>query len=505
MNVLLDTNVLIRITDVRTPMPAELSNMLRLMNRVQYRVVYHQAQISDFNRDSDAVRKEINITRLRQYLSLENPPCPSREELERLCWQERNDNDRVDNSLLYSVVRNAVGFLVTEDLEMHCKARAAGISDQVFSIKAFIEHLSEVVKSQSVLCPTTLTVDWVHLYELDLRNTFFDSLRADYPEFDQWYGRVAQEREAWIVRREGNIISGLCIFKVESGEELLSQGVGDVCGRVLKLCTFKVAERGSKYGEAFLKQAFSFAVENDLTAVYVQVRMSAHMQLIELFRDFGFAPCGRYHNDVVWVKMMKPRHKIPIATIQEGANYVEYDIQYYPRFIACGKVQKFLVPIHPSYHEELFPDASRGNLFTPETGFQFPSEGNAIKKVYISHSGIRKIHPGDLVFFYRTEDKKSVDTIGFVERVVVSCDMDEVLSVVARRTVLPERKLSQMVSEGKVLIVLFRFVCHLSPPVTKGQMVREGLSGSVQSIREMPAAVYRNIFEPVLRNRYLLC
>lgn len=502
MNVLFDTNILIRITDVRTPMPKEVSDMLRLMNRVQYRVVYHQSQLSDFNRDSDPARKEINITRLR-HLALEHPPCPSNEELKRLCWRERNDNDRVDNSLLYSVVRKAVGFLVTEDQTMHRKARAAKISEQVFTIAAFVEYLSDVVSAQSVLFPAIVTSERIHLYELDLRNTFFDSLRADYPEFDQWFSRVAQEREAWVVRRGNNIISGLCIFKIESADELLRQGV-DVHGKVLKLCTFKVAERGSKYGEAFLKQAFSFAIENDLTAVYVQVRKNAHTQLIELLQDFGFAPLGEYRNDVAWVKMMMPVCSISIELAWEREDFVEHDIQYYPRFIACEPIQKFLVPIHPSYHEELFPDASRGNLFTLQTGFPFPSEGNAIRKAYISRSGIRKIYPGDLLFFYRTGDAKVVDTIGFVERTVVSCDADEVLSVVARRTVLPGRKIRQMVKEREVLVVLFRFLCHLSPYVTKLQMIRAGLSGEIQSIREMPTHVYRNIFAPILEDRYVL-
>lgn len=503
MNVLFDTNILIRITDVRTPMPKEVSDMLHLMNCVQYRVVYHPVQLSDFNRDSDAARKEINVTRLRQYLALEHPPCPSNEELKRLCWQERNDNDHVDNSLLYSVVRKAVGFLVTEDLAMHRKARAAKISEQVFSITAFVEYLSDVVRAQSVSFPAIVTSERIHLYELDLRNTFFDSLRADYPEFDQWFGRVAQEREAWVVRRENNIISGLCIFKIESADELLRQGV-DVHGKVLKLCTFKVAERGSKYGEAFLKQAFSFAVENDLTAIYVQVRKNAHTQLTELLQDFGFAPLGKYRNDIVWVKMMMPVCSISNESAWKREDLVEYDIQYYPRFIACEPIQKFLVPIHPSYHEELFPDASRGNLFTLKAGFPFPSEGNAIKKAYISHSGIRKMCPGDLVFFYRTGDAKVVDTIGFVERTVVSCDVDEVLSVVARRTVLSGRRIRQMVEEREVLIVLFRFLCHLSRSVTKLQMIREGLSGEIQTIREMPIQVYRNLFAPILEGRYVL-
>ena len=504
MNVLFDTNILIRITDVRTPLPKELSDMLRLMNCAQYRVVYHPLQLSDFNRDSDTARKEINVTRLRQYLELEHPPFPSNEELNRLCWQERNDNDRVDNGLLYSVVRKAVGFLVTEDLAMHRKARSAKISEQVFSISAFVEYLSDVVRKHSVSFPAIVTSERVRLYELDLRNAFFDSLRADYPEFDQWFARVAQEREAWVVRRQDNIISGLCVFKIESADELLRQGV-DVHGRVLKLCTFKVSERGSKYGEAFLKQACSFALENDLTAIYVQVRKNAHASLTDLLQDFGFASLGKYRNDIVWVKMMMPVCPISVESVRRRDALVECDIQYYPRFIACEPVQKFVVPIHPSYHEELFPDASRGNLFTLKSGFPFPSEGNAIKKAYISHSGIRKMRPGDLVFFYRTGDAKEVDTIGFVERTVVSCDADEVLSVVARRTVLPGRKIHQMVQERKVLIVLFRFLCHFPHPVTKLQMSREGLSGEIQTIREMPIQVYQNLFAPILADRYVLC
>ena len=102
------------------------------------------------------------------------------------------------------------------------------------------------------------------------------------------------------MQSESNDIFGLCIYKIERDEDLTDAGLR-MSGAVLKLCTFKVAGVGYKLGESLLRQAFLFAVYNNLSAVYVQVRKGQQERLCRLLEEFGFDDVGSYKNDGEWV------------------------------------------------------------------------------------------------------------------------------------------------------------------------------------------------------------
>ena len=102
---------------------------------------------------------------------------------------------------------------------------------------------------KSSLIVDLVRISTVYTRDVSLSNHFFDTLRKDYEEFDQWYSRIAAEgRQAWIISSK-NDIDALCIFKEEYEGEKIND-VGDtLSGRFLKLCTLKVADTGMKYGQ----------------------------------------------------------------------------------------------------------------------------------------------------------------------------------------------------------------------------------------------------------------
>lgn len=122
MDILLDSNVIIELEGPERILPESIADMVRLSQELGYRMNTHPCQVDDLKRDKNETRKQIQLSKLRQYPTLENPPVPSGFELMEYGWSQKNDHDRCDNLLLFAVKRSAVRILVTEDRKMHAKA-----------------------------------------------------------------------------------------------------------------------------------------------------------------------------------------------------------------------------------------------------------------------------------------------------------------------------------------------------------------------------------------------
>ena len=132
MTVLFDTNVIVELEGPYKALSSTIADMVRTAHEVNCDIVVHPAQIDDLNRDADFNRRTIQLSRIKQYPMLDNPPAPTEFDLMSLGWSQNNDHDRIDNLLLFAVKRSAVRFLVTEDRRMHSKARKAKINERVF-------------------------------------------------------------------------------------------------------------------------------------------------------------------------------------------------------------------------------------------------------------------------------------------------------------------------------------------------------------------------------------
>ena len=71
MNILLDTNILISLNDLKRPLDSSLAKMQKLLDKLSFHVFVHPSQRDDFERDNDIARKKINLSRLEQYNVLE--------------------------------------------------------------------------------------------------------------------------------------------------------------------------------------------------------------------------------------------------------------------------------------------------------------------------------------------------------------------------------------------------------------------------------------------------
>lgn len=257
LTLLLDTNVLIPLQDSYAVLGDNLANFHRLAVVGGHKLVYHPASIEDFERDTDLGRRARNLEHVRRYPALERPAkCP---------WNTptTSPNDACDNEILYALECDAAHALVTEDKGLRTKARARGLGHRTYNIQTAEDWLRRLHQPFDVVLPN---IDDVPLHSLtpELTDTFFDSLRAGYPGFDDWFRRKAREnRKAWVYRDETGVLGAICVYDVQTNEVVTDEGKR-LDGKALKLCTFKVGQnvRGRKIGELFLKAAFRFGTEN---------------------------------------------------------------------------------------------------------------------------------------------------------------------------------------------------------------------------------------------------
>lgn len=483
MNILIDTNILIPLEDTARLLDPSLAQMRRLSETNGHILYIHPSQQEDIWRDRDEQRRGVVLSRLKQYQTIPAPPELLDSELQQYGWRQDSDNDRIDNLLLHALCRGAVHFLITNDKDIHRKARRAHVQEQVHYLDQFLAFLNSQVCSDS---PPPFGIQERYLYEFSIHQPFFDSLREGYPGFNDWYLKAAQDqRKAWCIS-DKETVQAICIYKQEKNPCIVDAG-STLDGDALKLCTFKIGQdvRGRKLGERLLYTAFKYAVEHEIPYVYLHTFGSEQEMLVSLCEDFGFQNAGKYNNkDDVYLKKM-----LPPKTLHNEIDPLTYAIEYYPHFIEGEKVGKFIVPIRPEYHNDLFADISETakGLFADDPSMYGP-QSNTIKKAYICHANTRHIEPGDLLLFYRTHDRKSIECIGVVEQMYRGKDIDKVLPLVSKRTVYSRMEIEARLKK-ETLVILFRLM-RTFPPILYPVLEEAGIQGSIQSIRKITHEQY---------------
>lgn len=242
---------------------------------------------------------------------------------------------------------------------------------------------------------------------VNLADPFFDSLKAGYQEFSDWFVKKAND-SAYVFEQDDGSIQGFLYLKVET------ESVLDICpalppARRLKVGTMKVNPHGTKLGERFVKKIIDHAVREQTEQVYVTV-FEDHDALVMLFRRYGFEQIGtKTTSNGTELVLAKSIH----------APYVDM-YRSYPLVSLLGK-RAYVLSLYPQWHTRLLPDSILHN----ETNdiVQDISSANSIHKVYLTAMrGVDTIRPGDALVIYRTGDGqgpahyRSVATsIGIVE------------------------------------------------------------------------------------------
>jgi rRNA-processing protein FCF1 len=485
MRILIDTNIIIPLEDIGVNFDEKLAELSRLASG-KHELLIHPASYEDIERDKNEARRNAMLGRLKKYNQLIDPPKLEAETEARLFGNPVKPNDNVDNRILYAVNKDCVHWLISEDDGIHKKARNIDLAERVFQVEQVIAALLRLESESVNLYPH---IDDVPCHALDLNNVLFDSLRDGYSGFDTWFKEKCCQtgRHAWICMANDSL-AAICIYKNERSPIVTIENHG-LPGKTLKLCTFKVVKRGYKIGELLLKQAFTYAKDNEVNYVYVTIDPDDHDLLHQLFSDFGFYHYGidQGGRDHVYIK------EFPHSPPNTDEPPLDYAIKYFPTFKLGGNAA-FLVPIQPCFHKILFPELERqGELFTEPTN----SAGNAIKQAYICKSPNKSLKPGDVLFFYRTRDGQHVSSYGIVDQFFIENDTDKIFQWVSKRTVYSYLDIKNMAANGReVKVILFRLIGHLDVPISYARLKQLGVvSGPIQSI----ISIDKSSVEKILR------
>lgn len=138
----------------------------------------------------------------------------------------------------------------------------------------------------------------IYFKDINLNDSFFDSLKEDYPNFSEWFKKKGEE-QAFIHTNDNKEIDGFLYLKLETDETINILGNDDesICLpaiKRLKVGTFKINAHGTKLGDLFMGKIVRFATKQDVEEVYATI-FDKHQGLIKLFEANKFVLIGRSH------------------------------------------------------------------------------------------------------------------------------------------------------------------------------------------------------------------
>ncbi|MCB0381382.1 MAG: hypothetical protein KDD24_09005, partial [Flavobacteriales bacterium] len=250
MKVLLDTNIIIH-REANKIYNLDIGQLFHWLDKLKYSKYIHPLTVEELNRYKDPdILKTMNI-KIESYNKIKHS-APLGEKILNVSKQIDNlSNDFNDTQLLNEVFENRVDILISEDKKIHAKAALLGIAEKVFKIQTFLEKVT--AENPELIDHKVLAVKKMDFAEVDLKDHFFDSFRADYSEFDNWYN--GKSDEACYVCYSDNNLTAFLYVKIElEGSESYSE-ITPIFSKKkrLKIGTLKVASNGYKIGERFLK------------------------------------------------------------------------------------------------------------------------------------------------------------------------------------------------------------------------------------------------------------
>lgn len=384
-------------------------------------------------------------------------------------------------------------FIITENRDIHKISNELDIGNRILLLDEALQIFKGYLTQDRIITPPALKSELVK--NLDYSDPILDSLKEEYnPEFERWFKKISdQGRKSWVYYRTDGSIGALLIYKFED-ESIDDSKPSLPKKKRLKIATLKVTHIGYKIGELFIKMAVDISVRKGINEIYLTHFTRTPDRLVELISEYGFNKVAiKDDGQDIFVKRLTAKGSEELKCCSP----IEISRIFYPCFYDGDDVKKFVVPILPAYHDRLFTDFPRRQTTLFEHSGEFIVEGNTIKKAYLSHSNIKRINPGDLILFYRSEDLQAITSVGVVESIHVGIsDAEKILQLAGKRTVFSRMEIDKLVEEGPVSVFLFRHHIHLTQQLGIKELIGNGiLKAAPQSAMELSPEGYIKIKE----------
>lgn len=478
--ILLDTNMMIYLLDDHI-LDEKISKLTKILyDSDKYVIAIHPNTIVEARKIKDQNKKDIFISKLRVYKIIENPPRATENFNKQLGF--KNKNDLIDNEMLYAVERNCVSFFITNDKELLKKAEILNLNDRVLSID---EAINKFKQEEKVVVETPVFIKKEFLYNMDLNDDFFTTLRFDYKGFDNWFIKKQRNEEmAYATMTKDNKVTSFLRLKEEDENEDYSTFEKPFRpAKRIKVSTFKVSDTGKKIGECFIKIMVNEAIQKNVDEIYVTT-FEKQESLIYLLKQYGFSlfthknttkSDDTIEREAIYVKNIKDKSQYPYVHIKDQGI--------------------FIFPVIPKYHKLLFEDAEGSYQISIDDTQGKNTSANAIKKAFISNAKRNNIKPGDIVLFYASRNKKAITTLGIVETTWNEFEsQEEIFNIVRKRTAYDEEELKS-VTHLDSLVIMFKHYITFKNPITYDYLYNNGI---VKGYIQGPISIQKGDLEKII-------
>lgn len=289
---------------------------------------------------------------------------------------------------------------------------------------------------------------WKKFSDIDIKDSFFDSLKSDYPEFEEWFQKKVDSNEETLVYMDNIGIGAFLYLKDEEEEIELSNQILESKKRI-KIGTLRLSERqrGIRLGEGAVGVALWKWRDKGVDEIYVTI-FEKHKELILLMERFGFVCVGKNkRGENVYIKNRK--------MLDYSTPYTAFPF-IYPHFNRAG-----VVPIAERFHDRLFPYSE---IMGNNKQIEEITAGNGITKVYIGTPWTAMHYQvGEPVGIYRKYEggsgatyKSAITSYGTITKITsikknnrCIISLDEYIKLAGNKTVFSKEELVEIYNNGK--------------------------------------------------------
>ncbi|MBE5964913.1 MAG: GNAT family N-acetyltransferase [Lachnospira sp.] len=229
--------------------------------------------------------------------------------------------------------------------------------------------------------------------DIDLGDSFFDSLKADYPGnenstgFIEWFNKKANNGSTALVFEDEVGVGAFVVLKDEYEEIILQEGRLPNIKRI-KISTFRIAERfrRQRIGEGAIGLLLWKWQRSDSEEIYVTV-FDKHKTLISQFERFGFKNVGKNPNGEN--VLIKSRKNIDFSDPYKAFPFIKSNFDY------AG-----YVIVDDNYHDTMFAYSELANTTSLQSKIS-SSVSNGLSKIYVGKASEIKHKVGEPVLVYR--------------------------------------------------------------------------------------------------------
>ena len=256
--------------------------------------------------------------------------------------------------------------------------------------------------------------------EIDINDTFFNSLKEDYPAdesnigFEKWFAKKSATGSTALVFNDEIGLGAFVCLKDENEPIELVEGMLPAIPRK-KISTLLLAERyrGQRLGEGAIGLALWNWQRSQNPDIYVTI-WAKHSLLINQLERFGFRLAGhKLNGECVY---LKSRLNVDYSDPYKSFPFIN------PSFQKAG----YLI-VNDMYHDTLFPYSELSRTLQEQVAL---SVANGICKIYIGAQYTRPHYQvGEPIFIYRRHTKQDGQKPRYKSCITSFCIVSDVIVV----------------------------------------------------------------------------